>query len=388
MQSGTVRALAPPQSGKTAVVRPAKPSLWVWVPFVWLFIVSTRALSTWLNLAGHTSLTADPEMSGSPVDSVLLATLMALGLIVLFTRAERAKRLLFRNKWLLVLFAYMAISTAWSNFPDVTIRRWIRSAGTLVMVLVIHTEDNPLGALKALLRRVYLLYIPASIAAIKYFRNIGVTFDWSGSEEMWIGLSVHKNNLGQVAMCSGLFSTWQILQNWSRKKLTLDLLVLLLTFWLLRGSKNSHSSTAILGFLVSTMILIALQFTRKRAARAKRIVLTSVVVAALLIPCVYVSFQAFGTTPVDLVLQATGRDLTLTDRTLLWADILHNAAKSPIVGVGFGAFWVGNHGYQLYVMENWDKKTPEWRPNEGHDGYIDVFIDLGAIGVVLVLIVI
>jgi exopolysaccharide production protein ExoQ len=96
----------------------------------------------------------------------------------------------------------------------------------------------------------------------------------------------------------------------------------------------------------------------------------------------------FDTTPVGAVLQATGRDMTLTDRTLLWADVLKNAQKSPVVGVGFGAFWVGHIGYDMYPLDNWSRVTPEWRPGEGHDGYIDVYIDLGVIGVVLVLLMI
>ena len=162
--------------------------------------------------------------------------------------------------------------------------------GTLVMVLVVLTEHHPLGAIRALLRRLYLVYIPLSIIAIKYVRNIGVVYNWSGIEEMWVGLAVHKNNLGQVAMCSGLVSIWQILQNWSKKKLTLDLLLLVLTMWLLGGSKNSHSSTAIIGFAVGAAVLFGLQYVKKRVKQAKRIVLAVTMafrlVGAARVPCV------------------------------------------------------------------------------------------------------
>jgi O-antigen ligase len=89
-----------------------------------------------------------------------------------------------------------------------------------------------------------------------------------------------------------------------------------------------------------------------------------------------------------VVLQATGRDMTLTGRTGLWKDLLDNAAKSPVLGVGFGAFWVGHIGYAMYPLNNWSRVTPEWRPGEGHNGFIDVYVDLGAIGVVLVLLII
>lgn len=365
--------------GRTA--KPETPSQWIWVPFVWLFFASTRSLSTWLN-------PGDLDISGSPADQILMTVLIVLGLLVLNSRAEQTKRILTRNKWVLVLFLDMALSVIWSNFPGISLKRCIRSMGALVMVLVVLTEQNPLGAMRVLLRRLYLVLIPFSIIAIKYFRHVGVLYNWNGAEEEWVGLTTDKNSLGQLAMCSGVFYTWQIFQNWPKKKLTLDLLLLILTFWLLRGSKNSHSSTAIIAFAVCATILFGLQFIRKRAARAKRIILGATVVSMLLAPFVYLVFEAFDTTPVTLALSATGRDFTFTDRTLLWADVLHNAERSPVVGVGIGAFWVGPIGYAMYPLDKWSGKTPEWRPQQGHNGYIDVYVELGVIGVVLLLIII
>ena len=383
-----LHAAPPVETRSRRPVKPVTPSLWIWAPYIWLFIVSSRSLSSWLSLSGLNGMVVDPDLSGSPVDSALLTSLIVLGLFVLGSRAERTKRILARNKWLVVLFVYMTLSVIWSNFPAISFRRSVRSMGTLVMVLVVLTEHHPLGAIRALLRRLYLVYIPLSIIAIKYVRNIGVVYNWSGIEEMWVGLAVHKNNLGQVAMCSGLVSIWQILQNWSKKKLTLDLLLLVLTMWLLGGSKNSHSSTAIVGFAVGAAVLFGLQYVKKRVKQAKRIVLAVTMGFALLAPLVYLAFDAFDTTPVELVLEATNRDMTLTGRTGLWKDLLNNAAKSPVFGVGFGAFWVGRMGYDMYPLDNWSRVTPEWRPGEGHNGYIDVYVDLGIIGLVLMLVVI
>jgi O-antigen ligase len=327
-------------------------------------------------------------LSGSPLDRNLGTLLIVIALVILWKRGKQIKSILVLNPWLIALFAYIALSVIWSNFPGVSFRRCFRATGAFVMVLVVLTERDPLMATATLLRRVYLIHIPLSIVAIKYFRNIGVVYDWSGSEEMWVGLTVHKNSLGQVAMCSGLLFSWQVLQKWGKKTLTVDLLLLALTLWLLKGSKNSHSSTAILGFIFCAIILVGLQFITKRAAHAKRIILTALVVSALVGPVVYMVFEAFDTTPVGALLEATGRNMTFTGRTALWQDLLASAARNPVLGVGYGAFWVGEAGRALYPLPNWDQETPGWRPNEGHNGFIDVYVEVGVVGLVLVLVVI
>jgi exopolysaccharide production protein ExoQ len=371
-----------PGSARAPIAKLETPSSWIWVPYVWLFFGSTRTLSTWLN-PGHPD-----SSSGSLADELIMPLLIVLGLYLLNSRAERTKDILTHNKWVLVLFTFMALSIIWSVFPGISLRRCIRSMGTLVMVVVVLTEHSPLGAIRVLLRRTYLLVIPLSIIAIKYFRNIGVAYNWSGLEEDWVGLATDKNSLGQVLMCSGLFFTWQVIQNWPKKKLTLDALLLVLTLWLLSGSKNTHSSTAIIAFSVCAAILLALQFIRKRADRAKRIIVKTTIVSALFVPFVYLVFAVLDTTPATMILTATGRDMTFTDRTLIWADLLHISEKRPIAGVGIGALWVGPIGYATYPLDNWSRKTPGWRPEQGHNGYIDVYVELGVIGVVLLLIVI
>jgi exopolysaccharide production protein ExoQ len=356
-------------------------SSFIWIPFCWLFIVSTRSLSSWLIRPDGTI--ADPDLNGSPLDRAILTALIAIGLLVLTKRWERVKGILTNNRWLLVVMLYMGLSVIWSNFPDISLRRYCRSVGTLVMVMVVLTERNPLESLTVLLKRCYFIHIPLSILAIKYFRNIGVAYGWDGTEEMWVGLAMHKNNLGQVAMSSGLLASWLVLKNWGTWKLSSGVVLLSMTLWLLRGSKNSHSSTAILGFVVGVCVLLALQCIKGRVPRAKW--LLGAVVVALIVcgPFVLLASEVFETSPMALVLESTGRDATLTGRTGLWSDILTNASHSPVLGVGFGAFWVGKIGYAMYPLVNWSTVTPEWRPGQGHNGYLDVLVELGVVGLVL-----
>jgi len=75
------------------------------------------------------------------------------------------------------------------------------------------------------------------------------------------------------------------------------------------------------------------------------------------------------------LIQKLGRDPTLTGRTQLWAQIL-KMTNNTIVGTGFESFWLGARLDTLSHMY-W------WHPTESHNGYIETYLNLGWIGVVL-----
>jgi hypothetical protein len=83
---------------------------------------------------------------------------------------------------------------------------------------------------------------------------------------MWVGLAMHKNNLGQVAMSSCLLASCRP-EELGPRRLSSSLALLSMTLWLLRGSKNSPSSTAIIGFAVGVCVLLALQCLKDECRR-------------------------------------------------------------------------------------------------------------------------
>lgn len=114
------------------------------------------------------------------------------------------------------------------------------------------------------------------------------------------------------------------------------------------------------------MALVGAGIVSRRAIGSVVVVLALLAVAAEL---------GFGVSAS--IIEWLGRDPTLTDRTLVWADVL--ALKdSPILGVGFESFWLGP---RLEVL--WAKW--KWQPNQAHNGYIEAYLDLGAVGVALLL---
>jgi O-antigen ligase len=69
------------------------------------------------------------------------------------------------------------------------------------------------------------------------------------------------------------------------------------------------------------------------------------------------------------------RNTTLTGRTELWEEIF-KMTNNPVFGSGFESFWLGSRIEHLWHIF-W------WRPTQAHNGYIEIFINLGCIGIVL-----
>ena len=73
----------------------------------------------------------------------------------------------------------------------------------------------------------------------------------------------------------------------------------------------------------------------------------------------------------------TGKDRTFTGRTNIWYLLRLHIAQSPLLGTGYGAYWIGpvpsSPSFEMV-------KRLFFYPTEGHNGYLDVINDLGYVG--------
>ena len=83
----------------------------------------------------------------------------------------------------------------------------------------------------------------------------------------------------------------------------------------------------------------------------------------------------------DAALQLLGRNPDLTGRTEIWAQVIP-MAPNAIVGAGFETFWCGPRVAKFYAMHGGISMT-----NEAHNGYIEVYLNLGVLGVGLIALV-
>jgi O-antigen ligase len=77
------------------------------------------------------------------------------------------------------------------------------------------------------------------------------------------------------------------------------------------------------------------------------------------------------------IITLLGRDITLTGRTDIWRDVYAAASGNPLLGVGFGGFWIGRE-----ANIPWNAHMT-WILGQAHSGYVDTYLQLGLVGAFL-----
>jgi exopolysaccharide production protein ExoQ len=84
----------------------------------------------------------------------------------------------------------------------------------------------------------------------------------------------------------------------------------------------------------------------------------------------------------DFLFSLLGKDSTLTGRTGIWVATLESIARRPLFGYGYQAFWLGLEGESYHVI-----LAVSWLLAQAQNGYIDVALQMGAVGLSIVLLV-
>jgi exopolysaccharide production protein ExoQ len=310
------------------------------------------------------------------MDAAVFAALMVAGIIVLFFRRPKTAALLKVNGPVLIYLLYCLISVTWSPFPEPSFKRWTKDLGDVVMVLILVTDAQPISALRRLFSRLGFILFPASILLIRY-TELGRNYDPDGVP-MNTGVTTNKNTLGLIVFLVSLGALWNVRALLIDKKAPnrtrrLVAQVTLLTFGIVL-LQMAHSATSVACFILGAGLLLAtnLRAIRNRPARVHALSLVIILSGGLTV------FSGGGST----VSNALGRGDKLSGRTDIWAAAIA-AAGNPVIGTGFESFWNANANKvarSLSLLGFLDMSDLV----SAHNGYIEVYLDLGLVGVCLI----
>lgn len=339
----------------------------LWIPLIWMMLLYSRSVSAWLTLGYSVELESSTGIEeGNSLDRNIYIIFFIVGLFILSKRKIDWSKIIQNNGWLILLYYYCIISVLWSDLPFVSFRKLIRDLVNIFMVLIVLTDSEPIEALKTLIRRCMYVLIPLSIVFIKYFPEYGRYWSPFGGEGLNVGVAVGKNGLGVLCLIGGLFFLWDLLMLWRNRKvfdckftLRINVLYLAMISYLLI---LANSQTSLGSLVIGISILISLSLIRKKIKY----------VGFFFFHIVLVVTVALSTDLTNIIFETMERDVTLTDRTALWQDLLQMDIN-PLIGTGYRSFWLGERLDKLWA-EYW------WHPKQAHNGYIETYLNLGVVG--------
>jgi exopolysaccharide production protein ExoQ len=334
------------------------------IPGAWIAIQGSRPFSYWLGYGSGES---------NPVTTGLFALFLVAAVMVLVRRKLKWGSLTLKNKAVFLMYGYLLCSVLWSEKSFDSTKRLVKDFETVLVGLIFLTEINPADAIRAVYVRVSYILFPLSVVFIKYFPDIGREANKAG-ENMFTGVTTQKNSLGETVFVLGLFLLWDFVeiyrQKGKRKGKKLQLMIrggmLLMGVWLL---KTCDSQTSMLCLALGAAIFWgAGRVLRMR--KGKQVLIGALAGIALLA----IADKTLGLS--EKVIVALGRNPTLTGRTDIWKAVLEQQTD-PVFGHGFEIFWDTDRGKT--VIEGL------MQINSTHNGYLEMYVDGGAVGVVLLI---
>jgi exopolysaccharide production protein ExoQ len=331
---------------------------------VLVLLLSTQALLPLLREEGV--IVTNTTYEASPVTMVIW---VGVYIVIFSLVAVRWKRFMYdarRNKLLLLLVGLALVSVLWSASPKDTLLQSFALVGTTLIGIYLamrYSLGEQLRLLAWTLGIAALLSLVFALASPSYGISIG-----EHVEGAWRGIFMHKNTLGRL-MALSLLVFLLLGMSGHRYHRVACLIFFVLSVGLIM---LSDSRTALISSLILLILLLfyntLLQWNYTLSVPALiGVVLLGGGIAALLLY------------NIEFVLGVFGRNATLTGRTDLWAAVFEMIRESPWLGYGYGAFWLGWMGESAYIWNT----IRFWQPESAHNGFLDLWLDLGLAGILV-----
>lgn len=259
---------------------------------------------------------------------------------------------------IVLLLALCFASAAWSDHPATTLRRASTLLGCMAFGAYLQQRFGLDGAIRLAGRCAVLLGV-LSIGVFLAVPGIGRETAL-GYETAMRGVFSQKNPMAECMLLGLVCYASRALDGGLRWRQAAAAMVLLLCIALGR----SATSLALAGIMLAGAAWLAL-----RPYPAMRL---SLLFGAL--------WSVLGVAMVaaaapDTLWRLIGRDASLTGRGPLWHEVLGVIADRPLLGHGYAGFWDEN---SVPVQYLW--LLAGWHAPDSHDGYLEVAVELGLVG--------
>jgi len=317
--------------------------------------------------AVDTGLGGSPTDSGGSLTSLFLLSLLALSLVIWIERYPLALHLLARTWPVALTMGWFLASVAWADYPMLTFKRTaFLIIGYLICLGIAGGSSSPWQVLRTV---AVCFQVVLVVNLVSVFVTPAAMTDIGAG-----GMYGNKNIAGSIAMVGCIITTFVILYTRSRlfalvmgASLLLSLLFLVLTL--------SKTSIALVALFFVFLLPLAAALSFAQPLGTVMILLAGFGVAGFLF-----TTSLIGWDRADILDFLVG-DPTFTGRTDIWDFVWPYITGSPVLGTGYGSFWdVGEFADPLRNARSWLGEVGYGVINQTHNGYIDLVLQTGLIG--------
>ena len=355
---------------EVATAKPVSSMMAAWLLMIPLFFFACRGILWFQGAEGNslegTGFNTTTAAKGAGTAFVLVFVFCCV-LLLLSTRINSILRICRENKLFVTLALYSLASCVWSQFPSLTLQFGIYIILNVLFVFYLLSRFTPLMIMKIFYAMGWIVVV-SSITFALALPRYGIDHRAS-TEGAWQGIFVYKQPC--AIMCTFLLSVAFYLPATSGRSKFLRALFVTMTIFLIYMTQ-ARTGWVLLASLLLYVCVMKLLTAFRSSERAP--------IIAVLFICFTAAVALLGANYRSILL-ALGKDVTLTGRTEIWQLVMTSVLKRPILGYGYRAFWNGLQGESANLA-----LTVGWTPTGAHNGYLDVWLNLGIIGLVIVLI--
>jgi exopolysaccharide production protein ExoQ len=265
------------------------------------------------------------------------------------------------NKYIFLFSGLVVASNFWSNYHKVIIEifSFLCTYSFAIYFSVRYTFKEQL----ILLSRAFLIILIFSILFIALLPKYGIMAGVHTG--VWRGVFAHKNHLGKFMVLSSIIFIIRYFDKEQRNRTTYFGLIISIFLCVMAQSSSS------LGNLLSLILfLIIIRIWRWRLD-----IMIPASIGTLLIASI---FQVWYQENAEIIFSLVGKDATLSGRTEMWDLIYEIGLRRMWLGYGYLSFW---RGFNSPAAEVW--YAHDWLPPDGHNGFLDLFVTLGFVGLII-----
>jgi exopolysaccharide production protein ExoQ len=303
-------------------------------------------------------------MTPRPENKIFWPALVAISLVLSVQNHSRLTKFTWPPH-IICLLAYLSFcgaSILWAFKPEFSLTRFV----VQVLMIISVVPATMLSARTTdIMRSVFLCFALASILNVFFVLNQDPMLYDDGSMLGYPGYFTFKGILGECAAITFLLSLHEMLYPGFRRVVGIVVAVIAVSLIFPSHSKGSLAVAIIAPCLAWIALVIG-----------KKIRVSPAIVLFTIPLCYEVLSHLPGTNVINRLSWYLYGNYTLSGRTVIWDFVSYELSRRPLLGWGFQSFWqVGPDGPSIVEGPGWVKGMPG-----GHNGYLDVMLELGYVG--------